>query len=83
MIEGKGPLLSEERLQCLGLFTLEKRRGTPDKIEVYKIIHGMDKVGTEMFSSLSHNTSTCGHTMRLHDESSSQKNKALLHSACS
>ena len=55
----------EERLRCLGLLSLEKRRLRGDMIEVYKIMHGLEKVEKEVLFSLSHNTRTRGHSMKL------------------
>ena len=44
MMTGLGLLPYEERLQCLGLFILEKRCLRGVMIEMYKIIQGMDEV---------------------------------------
>ena len=65
MITGLGHLSYEERLQRLGLFSLEKRRLRGDMIETYKIMHGRDRVDRGTFFSLSHNTRTRGHPLKL------------------
>ena len=65
MIKGLEHFPYEERLRRLGLFSLEKRRLRGDMIEVYKIMHGLEKVEKDVFFSLSHNTRTRGHSMKL------------------
>ena len=37
----------EERLQCLGLWTLEERRNRQDLIEVFKMFRGFSKVSLQ------------------------------------
>lgn len=44
MIKGLEKLPSEGQLKCLRLFSLEKRHVGGDMIEVYKIIHDMEKM---------------------------------------
>ena len=51
----------EARLRELGLPTLEYRRERADQIQVYKIIHGIDKIETEKFFTMSSYTQTRGH----------------------
>ena len=65
MMTGLGHLPYEERLQHLGLFSLEKRRLKGDLIETSKIIQGMDKVDRGKLFPLSHNTRTRGHPLQL------------------
>ena len=65
MITGLGHLPYEERLQRLGLFSLEKRHLREDMIEMHKIIQGMDKVERGKLFSLSHNTRTRGYPLQL------------------
>ena len=65
MIKGLECLPYEGRLHQLGLFSLEKRRLRGDVIEVYKIRQGMENVDRETFFSLSQNTRTPGHPMKL------------------
>ena len=44
MLPGMEGISYEERLEKLGLFSLERRRLRGDLIEVYKIMSGMDRV---------------------------------------
>ena len=54
MMTGLGHLPYGDRLQCLGLFSLEKRHLKGDMTETHKIMQGMDKVDRRMLFSLSH-----------------------------
>ena len=65
MITGLGHLPYEERLKHLGFFSLEKRRLRGDMIETYKIMQGRSKVDRGKLFSLSQNTRTRGHTLKL------------------
>ena len=47
MFPGMGNFSSEERLDKLGLFSLEQRRLRGDLIEVYKIMRSMDRVDSQ------------------------------------
>ena len=44
MIPGLRNLSYEDRLKRLGMFSLRRRGLTGDMIEVFKMIHGIDKV---------------------------------------
>ncbi|XP_074849472.1 BBSome complex member BBS7 isoform X2 [Carettochelys insculpta] len=65
MIRGLERVPYGERLERLGLFSLEKRRLRGDMIEVYKIMNGVEKVNIEKLFTFSHNTRTRGHQMKL------------------
>ena len=66
MIQGLEHLPCEGRFNQLGLFSLEKRRLRGDRIEGYKIMHGVENVERETLFSLSENTRTqWGHPMKL------------------
>ena len=62
MMTGLEHLRYGERLQCLGLFSLEKRCLRGNMIEMYKIMQGMDKVDR---GKLSRNTRTREHPLKL------------------
>ena len=53
-----------ERLCALGLPALEYRRERADVIQVYKVLHDIDKVDKKLFT-LSEYTSTRGHSLKL------------------
>ena len=55
----------EERLNKLGLFSLERRRLRGDPIEVYKIIRGIDKVNIWKLFPGSEVTNTRGHGFKV------------------
>jgi ribonuclease P/MRP protein subunit RPP40 len=54
-----------ERLQCLGLFSLQRRRARGDLIETYKILKGITKVDFRNLFELAPNRSTRGHGLKL------------------
>ena len=56
----------EERLWCLGLWTLEKRRNRQDLIEVFKMFRGFSKVSLQELFMLDVNSKgTRGHSCKL------------------
>ena len=54
-----------ERLKALGLPTLEYRRERADMIQVYKILHDIDKADMEKLFQMAAYTSTRGHPLKL------------------
>ena len=66
LISSISDLPYEQRLVQLGLTTLELRRLRGDLIQVFKIVHGFDKLVFDDFFTLSHNTHTRGHGLKLH-----------------
>ena len=54
-----------ERLKTLGLPTLEYRRERADMIQVYKILHDIDKADRERLFQMAAYTSTRGHPLKL------------------
>ena len=56
----------EDRLQCLGLWTLEERRNRQDLIEVFKMLKGFSSVSLhELFTMDENIKDTRGHSCRL------------------
>ena len=56
----------EERLRCLGLWTLEERRNRQDLIEVFKMLRGFSKVSLQELFMLDVNSKgTRGHSCKL------------------
>ena len=58
----------EERLQMLGLFSLERRRMRGDLIETYKILHGMENIDEKTFFRKATSVNLRGHNMKLYRE---------------
>ena len=54
-----------ERLKALGLPSLEYRWERTDMIQVYKIMHGIDKIDRDKLFTLSRYTATRGHSLKL------------------
>jgi len=56
----------EERISCLGLWTLEERRNRQDLIEVFKIIKGISRVSAQKLFTIDDNKKgTRGHNLKL------------------
>ena len=58
-------LSHEERLNSLGLYSLEFRRVRGDQIEVYKMMKGIDKVDVERMLPLVGHSRTRGLSLRI------------------
>ncbi|HKJ81868.1 MAG TPA: reverse transcriptase family protein [Ignavibacteriaceae bacterium] len=65
MIEGCGGMTYEERLAYTGLPTLERRRDRGDVIQVFKMLKGIDNVDYNKYFTISNNSHTRGHSMKL------------------
>ena len=65
LISGCRGLSYEDRLKMSGLVTLEDRRNRGDMIEVYKMLHGKNRVDYSNFVKLSKNIRTRGHSLKL------------------
>ena len=55
----------KDRLDRVGLITLEKRRLRGDLIQVFKLIKGIDKIDYNKFFQLVDNTRTRGHRFKI------------------
>ena len=55
----------EDRSRTLGLPSLEYRRERSDMIQVYKIMHGIDKVDKDKFFTVNRYSATRGHSLKL------------------
>ena len=55
----------EDRLKTLGLPSLEYRRERSDMIQIYKIMHGIDKVDKDKFFTVNRYSATRGHSLKL------------------
>ena len=53
----------EERLRALGLPSLEYRRERADMIQFYKIMHDIDKIDKDKFSTMHTYGATRGHSL--------------------
>ena len=63
MLPGMKGISYEERLEKLGLFSLERLRG--DLIEVYKIMRGMDRVDSQKLFPRVEESITGGHRFKV------------------
>ena len=66
----------EERLKTLGLPSLEYRRERADLIQVYKIMHGIDKIDKDKMFKLSRYRATRGHSLKLYKKRARLKVRA-------
>ena len=65
MLPGMEHLRYEERLDKLGLFSLEQKRLKSDLIEVFKIMRGMNRVDREQLFPLVEGPVTRGHRFKV------------------
>ncbi|MBB6707133.1 reverse transcriptase family protein [Proteus mirabilis] len=68
MLPGLEDLSYRERLNRLGLFSLERRRLRGDLIEVYKIMRGMDRINRQSLFPGVGESRTRGHRFRVRGE---------------
>jgi len=61
-----------ERLQRLGLWTLEEWRNRADIIEVYKIVNGLSTLPASTFFEFRADTRTRGHSLKLNKRQTTQ-----------
>ena len=83
MLPGMEDISYEERLNKLGLFSLERRRLRGDLIEVYKIMRGIDRVNSWKLFPRAEMTITWGHKFMGRGERLSKdvRGKFFLHKA--
>jgi hypothetical protein len=72
IIPGLADLPYESRLTSLRLFSLAYRRRRGDMIRVYKMLHGLEKISSDIFT-LANSDKTRGHSLKL-TKSSSKRN---------
>ena len=65
MLPGMEGISYEERLEKLGLFSLERRRLRGDLMEVYKIMRGMDRVDSQKLFPRVEESITRGHRFKV------------------
>ena len=65
LVKSIAHLSYSDRLRKLGLPSLEYRRERADAIQVYKILHDIDKVGKSKLFTRSEYTATRGHSLKL------------------
>lgn len=65
MIPGLRGLPYTDRLQSLGLWSLEERRNRADLLEVFRMYKGWSKISFDSMFTLSHVTVTRGHTAKI------------------
>jgi len=73
MIDGMATLSYEERLEELGLESLHRRGRRNDLIQAYRVLNGIDKVESSMFTKVS--------DFHARDTRSSSKSNLVVHRA--
>ena len=65
LVKGLKEMSYPERLKILGLPTLEYRRDRADMVQVYKILHGLDKADKDSLFKMATYQQTRGHPLKL------------------
>ena len=65
MIRGLGKICYEDRLEYLGLGTLEKRRNRSDLLEVFRMFKGLSLTPFDNFFTLNTSADTRGHSAKI------------------
>ena len=60
----------EQRLEALGLYSLQQRRLRGDLIETYKILTGKEKINSDQLFQKATTTALRGHSLKLYKKSS-------------
>ena len=65
MIPGPGKICYKDRLEYLGLWTLEERRNRSDLLEVFKMFKGLSLTPFNHFFTLNTSANTRGHSAKI------------------
>jgi len=68
----------EERLEQLGLWSLEERRNRTDLLQVFKMFQGLSSIPFSQIFTFSNNTRTRGHTAKINKFRSSLDIRGFL-----
>ena len=68
MVKGLRNKTYEERLEELGLYSLEDRRVRGDLIETYKLVHGFERIDSTQFFKLAAPSGNRGHPHKLYKQ---------------
>jgi len=70
LVHGLNKMPYEQRLEALGLYTLQRRRLRGDLIETYKILTGKEKTNSEQLFQKATTIDLRGHSLKLYKKSS-------------
>ena len=70
LVHGFNKMSYEQRLEALGLYSLQQRRLRGDLIETYKILNGNEKINSEQLFQKATTTELRGHSLKLYKKSS-------------
>ena len=70
LVHGFNKMSYEQRLEALGLYSLQQRRLRGDLIETYKILTGKEKINSDQLFQKATSTELRGHSLKLYKKSS-------------
>jgi len=70
LVHGINEVSYEQRLEALGLYSLQQRRLRGDLIETYKILTGKEKINSDQLFQKAATTALRGHSLKLYKKSS-------------
>ena len=70
LVHGFNKMPFEQRLEALGLYSLQQRRLRGDLIETYKILTGKEKINSDQLFQKATTTELRVHSLKLHKKSS-------------
>ena len=70
LVHGLNKMSYEQRLEALGLYSLQQRRLRGDLIETYKILTGKEKINSDQLFQKTTTTELRGHSLKLYKKSS-------------